>query len=308
MFVNIDISKHCDFGVSVKFCNSNNGIEGNIMNKRIAYYYCSLATFQNIIKNNSIYLSDPLKMNDSSEVKWALKLFKKNPFLCGFFDKLGYGEDWNKLLSKFNYYRDYKTRICCFSKTSNLLSQWRAYADQGCGLSIGFDLDKLTEGFDNLGISDIDYSEKSINGDTVKGVPLNQYTDILSREGCNFDEIIQELLPVFLTYKSPYFSEENEVRLIYQENSIIMHFLEENAWTNENGEVVKFIELKNDYRLWNNDAVIKYSELKFSKDAIHSVWIGPKCKLVPEEVISMIQFYFKTDEPTLVKKSKIDLR
>ena len=49
------------------------------MEKRIAYYYCSLATFKNIIKNNSIYLSDPLKMNDRSEVKWSLKLFKKNP-------------------------------------------------------------------------------------------------------------------------------------------------------------------------------------------------------------------------------------
>ncbi len=278
------------------------------MKKRIAYYYCSLATFKNILKNKSIFLSDPLKMNDRSEVKWALKLFRKNPFLCEFFNNLGYEEDWKNLLSKFNYYRDYKTRICCFSKTANLLSQWRAYADQGCGLAIGFDLEKLTDGFVNIGIVDIDYSEKSIDGDTVQGIPLNQYTNILLGESCSFDEIIQELMPVFLSYKSPYFREENEVRLIYQEDSRIMHFLEENAYAYENGDVVKLRQLENEYRLWNNDAVIKYSELKFNHDAIHNVWIGPKCKLVAEEVDSMIRFYFEDDIPTEVKKSRIELQ
>lgn len=38
----------------------------------IGYYYCSINTFLNIIKNREIYLSDPLKMNDSSEIKWYL--------------------------------------------------------------------------------------------------------------------------------------------------------------------------------------------------------------------------------------------
>ena len=38
----------------------------------IGYYYCSLNTFLNIIKNKQIYLSDPLKMNDNLEIKWYL--------------------------------------------------------------------------------------------------------------------------------------------------------------------------------------------------------------------------------------------
>lgn len=38
----------------------------------IGYYYCSLSTFLNIIKNKSIYLSDPLKMNDNLEIKWYI--------------------------------------------------------------------------------------------------------------------------------------------------------------------------------------------------------------------------------------------
>ena len=36
----------------------------------LGYYYCSLSTFLNIIKNKQVYLSDPLKMNDSLEIKW----------------------------------------------------------------------------------------------------------------------------------------------------------------------------------------------------------------------------------------------
>lgn len=274
----------------------------------VGYYYCSLSTFRNIIKNNSIFLSDPLKMNDKLEIKWALKLFKKNPFLCDFFDKLGYSKEWNSLLSKFDYYKDYKTRICCFSKTKNLLSQWRAYADQGCGLAIGFDLDKLEKSGYNLYTTDVDYSEKNIDADYVHGLPLHQYTDIVLGEGCDFSEIIQELIPVFLSFKSPYFREENEVRLIYQEDSIIMKFLEENAFTDKNSVPVRLVKLDNEYRLWNNDDVIKYSELKFDFDAIHSVWIGPKCKLKKEEVNSMIQFYFQTNKDTDVFESHISLQ
>ena len=40
------------------------------------YYYCSLSTFLNIIKYKQIYLSDPLKMNDTLEIKmvsWEIK-------------------------------------------------------------------------------------------------------------------------------------------------------------------------------------------------------------------------------------------
>ena len=38
----------------------------------IGYYYCSVDTFLNVIKKREIYLSDPLKMNDSLEIIWFL--------------------------------------------------------------------------------------------------------------------------------------------------------------------------------------------------------------------------------------------
>lgn len=40
------------------------------MTPRILYHYCSLETFQNIVENKSIWLSDVQKSNDSKELEW----------------------------------------------------------------------------------------------------------------------------------------------------------------------------------------------------------------------------------------------
>lgn len=39
------------------------------------YYYCSVETMLNILRNNQIYASDPLKMNDRDELLWFTKTF-----------------------------------------------------------------------------------------------------------------------------------------------------------------------------------------------------------------------------------------
>ena len=58
----------------------------------IGYYYCSLKTFLNIIKNKKIYLSDPLKMNDDLEIKLYLNKLNSNII---FRIKIIYGYDEN---------------------------------------------------------------------------------------------------------------------------------------------------------------------------------------------------------------------
>ena len=41
------------------------------------YHYCSLSTFYNIVKNQSIWVSDVQKSNDFLEVIWLKQLFTK---------------------------------------------------------------------------------------------------------------------------------------------------------------------------------------------------------------------------------------
>ena len=42
---------------------------------KTVYYYCSVETLLNILRNNQIYASDPLKMNDRDELLWFTKTF-----------------------------------------------------------------------------------------------------------------------------------------------------------------------------------------------------------------------------------------
>lgn len=45
---------------------------------------------------------------------------------------------------------DISRYICCFSENGDILSQWRAYADDGKGLAIGFNVKKIEELLKNL--------------------------------------------------------------------------------------------------------------------------------------------------------------
>lgn len=60
--------------------------------------------------------------------------------------------------------------IACFSKEGDVLSQWRSYADDSRGVSIGFDLNKLIEN-SNLKLKEVSYSvdeQKSLLIDILK--------------------------------------------------------------------------------------------------------------------------------------------
>ena len=98
------------------------------------YHYTSSATFFKIIKNKSIWLSDLSLANDSKEGKIVL-------------------DTVTRLLEKANLNTDQQTYIkeslkiaestysCygfCLTEKPDLLSQWRGYADDGHGFSIGF--------------------------------------------------------------------------------------------------------------------------------------------------------------------------
>lgn len=124
----------------------------------IVYHYCSLETALAILNTKTLRLSDITRSNDSAEIAYgyraALAAFER----CGLIDtqgtRLHFNADWTALAP---HYRSMLSealgertvppnRICyavCFSEQSDLLSQWRAYGDDGQGLSLGFDLSSL---------------------------------------------------------------------------------------------------------------------------------------------------------------------
>lgn len=103
------------------------------------YHYCSSESFHKIIQSKSIRLSSLLLSNDSREGNEVIKLFKV------FFTSNEYNEsDTEKIFVMLEFLRRYFHGIgFCLSEKGDLLSQWRGYADDGMGFSIGFRTDAI---------------------------------------------------------------------------------------------------------------------------------------------------------------------
>ena len=100
----------------------------------IIYHYCNVEAFRAIIQYKTIWLRFVYNLNDYKEIHWIKeKVLKK---IKEYTNKDNY--------EKFNYFIKFfenqqpTVYIVSFSKGEDLLSQWRAYADDGYGVAIGF--------------------------------------------------------------------------------------------------------------------------------------------------------------------------
>jgi Protein of unknown function (DUF2971) len=101
----------------------------------ILYHYCSNASFLSIIENRQLRASEYSLSNDRLEGKWFRKVFED---FC---------KDRGLSTSQLQVVlRMYDALFCyygfagvCLSEEGDMLSQWRAYSDNGAGISIGFD-------------------------------------------------------------------------------------------------------------------------------------------------------------------------
>ena len=130
------------------------------------YYYCRNATFASIIKNHSLWLSDMTQSNDSYEIHRYVKIVeeaidKKLEALkqTNQEDKPQKGPKRKLFIQNENLQKVYsqakksltsleKDHYClaiCFSDKGDSLSQWRGYGDDGYGMSIGFDEQRIED-------------------------------------------------------------------------------------------------------------------------------------------------------------------
>jgi hypothetical protein len=105
------------------------------------YYYCSVDSFIKIISNKSLWMTNLFFLNDSAEHFWLRnkvrglieRKLEKNP------EHGGYG--YLQTILRQEWRRD--IYCSCFSEHADVLSQWRAYGDDGKGFAIGFSTDHL---------------------------------------------------------------------------------------------------------------------------------------------------------------------
>lgn len=294
----------------------------------ILYHYCSVNTFISVLQNENLWLSDAEKTNDYTEMKWlfsrikevidqAVEMYKVDfpteilqkakMIACEISDDL--------LLKKAPIVKNAKNFFVCMSESQDLLSQWRAYGNDGEGIAIGFNTE-LLRGF----LKDSDYIFTKViydSSETLKFLhtaidePLKWAIESsIDRKTQEIDEkelmmnvslLIYSIWQEGFVYKNHTFSEEREWRLFrklqtdnycdsdgvddYGYAGFLEGFFRDN---------VKYLgdftrsELK--YRSTEDDIRV-YFELGFTKckkDIIKEIIIGPKCKINPIDIKLML--------------------
>ncbi len=174
------------------------------------FHYCSIEAFFGIIQNKSIWASNYKFLNDYQEIYAAKNLIEDN--IDRIENKLkkepNYKKAIEELLKSLNMDKD--IFIASLSTEKDLLSQWRAYANNGEGICFGFNANKLT-GL-NYPIVEVIYE---------KGAFFNKLIQILitylrKDDWSNFHNDLDLLL---CSYKTKDFREEKEKRLVVIPNS-----------------------------------------------------------------------------------------
>jgi len=260
----------------------------------LIYHYCDELAFLSILQSGSLRLTGYLYTNDHSEGTYL------NEYIC---DAVNVGnwqipEPIREKIHKDFYFRESPfcepelateeyLRWCfmsCFSENGDDLSQWRGYADDGCGFSIGFDPIetlpvKLRELVDGFGFRpfQIDRVEYKIPILQKKIVTILQhwrqkvFTD-KSKEEISYILLVDALRRLALFAKSPYFESEREWRIIYYDLKHLVFFEEE---TQEIGKLSSMRDLQ--YRC-GTYGITPFVELPFSINTIREIRIGPKCR------------------------------
>lgn len=291
------------------------------------YHYCSMDTFMAIIKNKTIRLSDLNKTNDYMEKRWANKFIVevlKTKLIeyaidMNLDEDYWYDEESNTHLEYYEkeirrvLYNEIPILITCFSEERDKLSQWRAYGNDGKGISIGFNkrvINLLTKDKD-IKVEKVIYDEKKQKqrlGELIDGVIIyikKMFESDIVKVSNNFNEYFIEEFDVFcevlIDYigqvgciiKNPAFSEEKEIRIIYNPN---MHdreilgdieFDEAKKYFSDSKQIKEYTinPLNFNYR---NEQLIAFCDVDFSKliykKLINEIIIGPKSRLKESDI------------------------
>jgi len=263
----------------------------------ILYHYTSNEAFLSIIEGKKLHLSSLNLSNDSQEGVYFFErlkdiLFKK--LRCK--DLEGY-EYYLK-----NFCEDEGAVGFCFSEEGDLLSQWRAYAVDASGISIGFNKERLeelisnnTDEFKGLQLTKIIYSESIEENVPIEKIEqmvrlheleleenlselepnelLKGIQQLSSGKANDFLGFIQDISSIRFQFKNPCFKEEKEWRLFrHIVNLALIADLDEMGFKSKKDIIIPYIE---------------YPDVILPDDIIDEVILGPNNK-TPDYIVEML--------------------
>lgn len=294
---------------------------------QIVFHYCTTDSMLKILENSCIWLSDVEKTNDKMELKYlgekVKKIYAKN--LEAYRGK--YSEEHikyihecldetldNLLQNKAYISCITKQHIACFSECEDLLSQWRAYSNDGCGVAIGFDA-KILSDLKNSYYFDfikVIYENRKVFDNIEKYIKLNLkfILDNMKKnptyEG-NILDITLLVLPIWqesYAFKNPGFKEEQEWRVCkkqvgnYDEDDGKDDILLSGAYAAKVNMPNKMMCSPLKFRSSYSD-IQSYYELNFEQcknKIIKKVVIGPKCNIKKFDLKLLLRKYGYIDD------------
>lgn len=307
------------------------------MTPKFLYHYSGNVKCFSILSNKSIRLSDIRKSNDSAEMQIfypaiidAIKdEYEKNPFDFAY-ENYENKEAITAILNSVKKVIDdsfskgkLTSYVLCLSEDGDLLSQWRGYADNGKGCSLGFDIDALRD-FCNrsngvFALEKIRY----LTQEEIENLIVEKATSLKKRlhdyVSCNeyssqqpLKEVSKFLFDIIdeigktIIYKSAGFAEEKEWRL-YINDWVSKTFVGYNPG-GSHSVVAHYLEGKISYHVTEND-IIPFILLQFGEnpsDYIKRIILGPSNKISNKDIALFLQQNQYTS--TEVSTSKITYR
>lgn len=237
------------------------------------YHYCSVGAMQAILESRRILLTSFYYMNDYMECRWLDQLIRNAPLESQVALRNGFAQAF------WAVYNIRQAYLACFSEESDLLSQWRAYADDGQGVSIGFNLDHFgieralphtnVSANSGMGLHNVIYDPKeqrAIVDFLVREAIASESRISPQNAGCELANAFKRIATIV---KNPAFQEEREWRLI----CLPLIFYDDDRGILPLGapSPVKHIS--------KPDALYPYLEFDFStstREVIHEIVLGPR--------------------------------
>jgi len=242
------------------------------------YHYCNATAFKGIISTKEVWLTDITKLNDITEYESGFDLILDVLQEKGLAEKPDF---LNIQTDKLN--ENFQILIGCFSSEGDAGSQWRLYADDSKGLSIGFDENEIDQFnlFNRVaanGHQPIISHVKLCKVHYIKDEFVGKVRSFIDRMEQSVSPIKDQLTALALRrfavlYKDQYFKDEREIRAVVEIEPCRDEGYAIDIRVNAYKEEARFHKLLTSYQ---------------NLSAIKEVIIGPNCSYSPEDVRGML--------------------
>lgn len=316
-----ELVKNTEFGVLRAQWTSNNRYFRKKFSElhgvdKFIYHYTDLSGLHGILENKGFWLSEAIFLNDSEE------LYNGRNIAVSLIDRLIEKKRYSKfrhilegVIEKLNRSQFTDRYVCSFSMEPDNLEQWRAYAKNGTGVCIGFNIKQKTR-YPHFSISNIWQYAKVIYEDELKlwilhsiifkylyefnGDLENNPSHIDSEDYINF--LFSSLVNMFVFFKNKAFCAEREVRVVYDIGNPLRLF-NKKYYRNGNNVLVPYV--------CTYDTKLKESsgkKLEVDLLPVYEIIVGPIAN--QSSTIESIKYFLKDIgySPEIVKASCVPYR